>query len=116
MSLHEENREDLLREATALVERVEFTIGVGEPIVAGFRRDGSASFFLEPAVVYQFNLACQLRRAFLHGQLYKAENGRLIRLTRQRAETAVELVRHDLTPLESANLLGEAGRRLQQFH
>ena len=46
MAQRETNREDLLREATALVERAEIRIpGESEPIVVGFRRDGSASFF-----------------------------------------------------------------------
>jgi hypothetical protein len=117
MARQEENREDLLREATALVERIELEIeGFSEPLVAGFRRDGSASFFLEPEVVYQFNAVCQLRRAYLHGHLCKAEQGRLVKLTRRRTETAVELVRHDLTPVEAAQLLDEAGRRLYDLH
>ena len=42
MARRESDREDLLREATALVERAELTIeGFDEPIVVGFRRDGS---------------------------------------------------------------------------
>ena len=45
MARQESNREDLLREATALVERVELHVpAFEEPIVVGFRRDGCASF------------------------------------------------------------------------
>ena len=46
MARDEDSREDLLREATALVQRVELQVeGFAEPIVAGFRRDGAASFY-----------------------------------------------------------------------
>src|SRR5688572_26999220 len=68
MSRRESDREDLLREATALVERVELLVpGEGEPVVAGFRRDGSLSVFFGPEAVYQFNSAGELRRAFAGG-------------------------------------------------
>ncbi len=114
MAHDEEDREDLLREATALVERVELQIyGLLESVVAGFRRDGAASFFFGHDVVYHFNTACELRRGFFEGKLLKAERGRLIQLTRQRTAESVNLVRHELTPLESAQFLGEAGKRLQ---
>jgi hypothetical protein len=106
MSRSESDREDLLREATALVERVELTIpGYGEPIVVGFRRDGSASFFFGADPVYQFNAAGELRRAFADGLLYKAEAGRLVSLRRERSATETALIRHELTPDETDALL-----------
>ncbi len=116
MARQEDDREDLLREATALVERVEIACDGRSPIVAGFRRDGSSSFFLDSEIVYHFNSRCQLRRAFLCGRLYKAEDGRLVELTRHRIEREVQLLRHDLTPLESAQLLCEARRRLEDLY
>src|SRR5688572_18570527 len=65
MARQEQDREDILREATALVERVELLIPeFPEPIVAGFRRDGSASFFFGADPVLQFNAQGKLRRAF----------------------------------------------------
>jgi S1-C subfamily serine protease len=114
MARREEEREDLLREATALVERAEFKCG-GQSIVAGFRRDGSASFFLSPEEVYQFNSEGELRRAFLDDRLYKAERGKLVRLTRQRSEQRVELVRHELTEDEVKQLLFAAEQKLRQL-
>ena len=117
MAKQEEDREDLLREATALVERAELEIyGISEPVVAGFRRDGAASFFFGQDIAYQFNSACELRRGYFKGKLMKAERGRLVELTRQRTADSVDLVRHELTPLESAQFLGEAGKRLQMLH
>src|SRR6186997_1242741 len=98
MARRESEREDLLREATALVERAELTLeGSEEPIVVGFRRDGSASFFFGVDPVYQFNAACELRRAFVGGLLYKAERGRLVSLSRQRTMESVALFRAELT-------------------
>ena len=46
MALHEQDREDLLSEATALVQRVELRVeGFAEPVIVGFRRGGEASVF-----------------------------------------------------------------------
>jgi len=108
MSRSESDREDLLREATALVERVELQVpGYAEPIIIGFRRDGSASYFFGADPVYQFNTAGELRRAFVNDLLYKAEAGRLVSLRRERSATETALVRHELTLDESAALLSE---------
>jgi hypothetical protein len=114
MARHESDREDLLREATALVERVELTVrGFEEPVVCGFRRDASASFYFGADAVYQFNAAGQLRRAFLAGRLLKAERGRLVALTRERSEQEVALVRHDLAADELAVLIAELSHRFE---
>jgi hypothetical protein len=97
MARHESDREDLLREATALVERAELRVsGELEPVTAGFRRDGSCSLFFGADPVYQFNAAGELRRAFVAGLLYKAEQGRLVSLRRERTKDQVLLQRDDL--------------------
>src|SRR5215471_16940100 len=115
MAREESEREDLLREATALVSRAELSVkGFDENIVAGFRRDGSASFYFGQDTVYQFNLSLQLRRAFLDGHLYKPQRGRMIQLTRRRTESAVELVRHELAANELSQLLAAAQQSLRQ--
>jgi hypothetical protein len=111
MALHESDREDLLREATALVERAEFRLShLPEPVTIGFRRDGALSLFLGPDPVYQFTAAGQLRRAFVAGLLYKAEKGKLIELRRERGDSAVHLVRRTLTAPEQDELLTVAAR------
>lgn len=116
MARQQTDREDLLREATALVERVELTVrGFEEPVVCGFRRDASASFYFGAEAVYQFNAAGQLRRAFLAGRLLKAERGRLIALTRERSEQEIALVRHDLATDELAVLIAELSGRLTRL-
>ena len=113
MARQESDREDLLREATALVERIELSLpNQPETIVAGFRRDGSASFFFGQSPVFQFNSSRELRRAFRDGLLYKTDNGRLIEMRRERTATAVELRSRQLTDDESAALLQNAQSRL----
>ncbi|MGI8979445.1 MAG: hypothetical protein ACR2FY_09480 [Pirellulaceae bacterium] len=109
MSRQESDREDLLREATALVERVELRLPEQpESIVAGFRRDGSASFFFGQSPVYQFNSRRELRRAFVDGLLYKADNGQLVEMRRERTAVAVELRSRPLRDDESAKFLVDA--------
>jgi hypothetical protein len=116
MSRSESDREDLLREATALIERAELQLAEYEqPIVAGFRRDGSASFFFGADPVYQFNTDRELRRAYVRGLLVKAECGRLVSLRRERSEQETALVRHDLNPAESEALLADALERLREL-
>ena len=106
MSRQESEREDLLREATALVERVELRLPEQpESIVAGFRRDGSASFFFGQSPVYQFNSRRELRRAYVDGLLYKTDNGRLIEMRRERTAVAVELHSRGLPDDEAAKFL-----------
>jgi len=116
MARSESDREELLREAPALVERAEFAIaGFDEPIIVGFRRDGSASFFLGADPVYQFNSAGELRRAYIGGLLYKAERGRLISLRRQRSEIEVALIRNELQSNEADSLLATARATLARL-
>jgi hypothetical protein len=116
MARDEEAREDLLREATALVARVELRVaGFEDSIVAGFRSNGAASFFFGQQVVYQFNVAGELRRGFFEGRLYKAECGQLVNLTRRRTAETVDLVRHELNRSETADFLSNARQRLAKL-
>ncbi|HTU27444.1 MAG TPA: hypothetical protein VMF30_18685 [Pirellulales bacterium] len=106
MAREEEPRENLIAEATALVERVELLAsGQQEPIVAGFRREGSLSLFFGDDPVYQFNAARQLRRAYVGGRLYKAAGGRLLEITRERDAARLHLASRELTPAESARFV-----------
>jgi hypothetical protein len=116
MARNESDREALLREATALGQRVELTIpGFADPIVCGFRRDGSASFYFGADPVYQFNTASQLRRAYIGGRLVKAERRRLIALSRERLQHEIALVRHELSDGESAAILAESSSHLNRL-
>ena len=106
MARQESDREDILREATALVERAELRIAPrDEAFIVGFRRDGSASLFFNDELVFQFNNRDELRRAHAAGELLKAEAGRLIALRRQRTPDEVQLLRRELTDAEQQTQL-----------
>lgn len=114
MARDELPREDLLAEATALVSRIELRVpGLADSLVVGFRNSGAASFFFEQDPAYHFNSRHELRRAYALGSLYKAEQGRLIRLTRQRSAEETALVRHELSASELEDFLAAAHRRLR---
>jgi hypothetical protein len=112
----EVDREDLLAEATALVDRVELAVpGLTEPVVIGFRAQGAASVYFGPDPAYHFNSNGELRRAYCDRLLYKAEQGRLIALQRHRSDATVDLVRRELSAAEQAEFIermADALRRL----
>ncbi len=116
MARDESDREDLLREATALVERAEILLSnEPEPVIAGFRRDGSFSLFFGSERVVQFNSKGELRRGYFEGRLLKANQGRLSWLTRERTAGAVVLHSRELTPLESETVLQQAADMTQRL-
>jgi hypothetical protein len=113
MAREEHDREDLLAEATALVERASFRIpGCADEIVVGFRRDGSASFYFGPQRVYHFTSAGSLRRAFVDDALYKAQQRRLFSMRRQRRQDAVELASRELDARAARAFLAELQTQL----
>jgi hypothetical protein len=113
MSRQEHEREDLLREATALLQRAELRVEpFPEPVVAGFRHGGAFSVYFGGDPVYQFNTAGQLRRAFVDGLLYKAEQGWLVALRREHNDQETLLVRHLLDAREQSALLQDAQQAL----
>lgn len=115
MAREEHERENLLAEATALVERVQFDTPDGHSMVVGFRRDGSASVFFDEEPVYQFNSHGELRRAHVDGALYKAENSRLVSLVRRRVPGEVQLVRRELGNAEVDVFMQDVARRLGEL-
>jgi len=108
MARDEQDREDLLAEATALVERASLRLpGHVAETVVGFRRDGSLAIYLSPDQVYQFHSTGQLRRAFVGELLYKAQGGELVSLRRERTQDAVHLVSRPLADAERSKFLVE---------
>ena len=108
MTQQEQDREDILREATALTVRAELTVaGFPENIVIGFRPGGAASVFVGVDPVFQFNSAGELRRGFRDGKLLKAVNGRLSTMRRERREGQVQLLRSELSDGEAVAFLAE---------
>ncbi len=117
MARQESDREDLLREATALVERIELApaAGDGKDVVIGFRRDGAASIYFGTDPAYHFNSSGELRRAYCDGLMYKAEHGQLVSLERIRRENEMQLVRRTLTDAKEAEFLATLLRRLREL-
>jgi hypothetical protein len=111
----EQDREDLLAEATALVERIELATDGDPSIVVGFRKVGAGSLYFGPEPAYHFNSIDQLRRAYVGGLLFKAEKGLLISLDRRRTEGQVQLVRDSLDEQQTADFLAEFARRKNEL-
>jgi len=116
MARRESEREDLLREATSLRDRAEFEVlGFDEPVVVGFRAEGSGSIFFGADQVYQFNSRLELRRAFSHDRMIKAVHGKLASLRRERSEGRVQLLRHDFTDEETFQFIRELEQRIRKL-
>jgi hypothetical protein len=118
MAREESDREDLLRDATALVERIELApvvAGIHDPIVIGFRIEGALSIYFGADPVYHFNSRGQLRRAFCGDLLLKAERGRLVSMRRVREDNQIQLLRRELLDEEHAAFLAKLGQRLDDL-
>lgn len=120
MARQESDREDLLRDATAMVERIELLLPAtaDEPdqhIVVGFRRDGSASVYFGADPVYHFNSVGQLRRAFVSDELFKADRGRLVAMRRVRAASQVQLESRQLDDEAQARFVAEVRDRCEEL-
>jgi hypothetical protein len=118
MALEESPREDLLREATALVERIELVPSgphadpSADKIVAGFRSNGALSVFFSDDEVYHFNAESELRRAYVDGHLFKAARGELVELKRVRTAEQVELRSRTLSSTEKDACVSRVKSRL----
>jgi hypothetical protein len=117
MARQESEREDLLREATAFRERVELrsdrsAVGV---VFVGFRADGGASFYFGGDPVFHFNSNRELRRAYVDGELLKADKGKLVAMRRTRQQGQVQLTSRTLSTVENEELLAAVERRLDRL-
>lgn len=119
---HETDREDIMREATALHRRASFRLAklgrdeverrdgaeeycfphgrfsdsFGGPVVAGFRRTGAMAIYFDQDPVYQFDVQGRLRRSYRDGLLYRTQGITLAELTRTRTKQQTTLLRRDL--------------------
>lgn len=116
MARQESDREDLMREATALGRRAEWNVP-GEPqsVIAGIRENGWLSLYFGPDPVYHFDESSRLRRAFVAGRLYRTQGTTLARLTRVRQAAATEMQRHDLNEAELADFRDRMRPRLEHL-
>ncbi|WP_339683752.1 hypothetical protein [Gimesia maris] len=116
MALHEQDREDLMREATALFPRAEFQVEqVNERLFWGQKKNGHFSFYFGSDPVYQFDQNAFLRRAFINGTLYRTQGNTLARLTRVHNSTESVLQRYDLTETELATCLQAMTQHFQEL-
>ena len=116
MSEDESEREDLMREAVAMVRRVELDVPEGQDsVICGFRTSGALSIYFGPDPVYQFDTDARLRRAFVDGLLYRTQGITLAQLKRQRLEGITELLRRDLSADALAEFLKTMQLRLQRL-
>ena len=111
MAKHEASREDLIRDAVAMVDRAEYVSAAAETVVVGFRSSGAISFYFGDQPVYQFSTERKLRRVYWEG-IVKAESGRLTRWTKTYHDHAVQMIATPLESAEQATMLAEMQRRL----
>lgn len=117
MARNEKHREDLIAEATALVDRIELQMPEtsekeSQIIFAGFRSNGFLSIYFGQDLHYQFDLDGRLRRAFVDPDLYRASYGKLSRLERRRSDDQTVLVRTDLDDQQSLEFINSCHQRL----
>jgi hypothetical protein len=117
MAKQEQHREDFLAAAKALAQRVSLQLpGDDEPVIVGFRRDASASFYFDAARAYQFTSTGQLRRAFVGELLFKAERGKIVAMRRERKTNVVELVTRPLDVEAQRDFLDELRDHLDKLN
>ncbi|MCS7465259.1 hypothetical protein NZK35_01065 [Stieleria sp. ICT_E10.1] len=119
MAKQTDDREDLLRDGTAMPVRGRLWVDRAE-VVIGFRSRGQLSLYWDQDPVFQFDESCRLRRVFIDSCRLKAENGKLVRL-RQPHESinqSVERLRLLTEPIsedDEAAILQRLSDRLQQI-
>ena len=116
MAKIEREREDLIRDATAYVARCELRApNEREPVFVGFRSNGCVSFYFGEEAVYQFNASGALRRAHCGDALWKAEDGKLVAMTRERTAGETRLVRREPPADEVEHFLQTMAMRLTKL-
>ena len=105
MAKDAEDREDLLRDATAYVTRIEFNVpGVDDEIFCGFRENHAFSLYWGQDTVLQFNANAELRRAYWRNRMIASFKHQLHWLDRDANAARVRLQRVPLTEKEVSKL------------
>ncbi|MCA9014406.1 MAG: hypothetical protein KDA77_03650 [Planctomycetaceae bacterium] len=116
MARNEQDREDLMREATALFPRAELQIAhEAFPVFWGQKKSGFFSFYFGSDPVYQFDQTAALRRAYIEGALYRTQGTTLARLSRVRSSEETVLKRYDLSITEVEALLQAMADRFRRL-
>lgn len=115
MARDEHDREDLMREASGLNPRAEIhSPRLAQNLVFGFKPQGGLSLFFGVQPVYQFNSAGEFRRGFIDGRLFKAVNGSLVSLERERTAQEVTLWTKQLPDADAKEILRELTQYLER--
>ena len=119
MAKQTEDREDLLRDGTAMPVRGRLWVDRAE-VVIGFRSRGQLSLYWDQDPVFQFDESCRLRRVFIDSCRLKAENGKLVRLRQphesiDRRVDRLRLVTEPISEVDEAAILQRLSDRLQQI-
>ena len=120
MALEPENREDLLKEATAFSKRIMFhldaqaedavrTAGSSQvdEVFLGFKEDGSYGVFLGQTHVLQFTPAGLLRRLFVDGRKFAANKRGLVELMKTDAGGRMSFQRQQVEEEAELQLLAQ---------
>lgn len=119
MAKQTEDREDLLRDGTAMSVRGRLLID-GTEVVIGFRSRGQLSLYWDQDPVFQFDEAGRLRRAFLDSNRLKVEKGRLVRIKKADehdgpSASRLRLIVESLSEIEQSVILQSLSECLQQI-
>ncbi|WP_372896080.1 hypothetical protein [Stieleria sp.] len=119
MAKQTDDREDLLRDGTAMPVRGRLWVDRAE-VVIGFRSQGQLSLYWDQDPVFQFDESCRLRRVFIDSCRLKAENGKLVRLRQphesiDRPVERLRLVTEPISADDEAAILQRLSDRLQQI-
>ncbi|WP_182866798.1 hypothetical protein [Stieleria mannarensis] len=119
MAKQTEDREDLLRDGTAMTVRGRLSVGDAE-VVIGFRSRGQLSLYWNQDPVFQFDESGRLRRVFFDACRLKAQNGRLVRLRQPRPSedppvSRLQLVTEPVSDADQAAILQRLAEALQQI-
>lgn len=123
MARQETDKEDLIRDATALVERAEIICEEWSTIITiGFFRDGRCAVYIDQDPFYQFDSSGLLRRAFESGFLYRSQGSTLAQINRRRSTSknseteTVVLCRNDLSVSELHQFRERMTLHLNRLH
>jgi hypothetical protein len=118
MARHAQDREDLLRDATALIPRVMLRVEIDSKfcdVFAGFRKERALSLYFDSDPVYHFNNGGELRRAFVGGLIQKAEKGKLFVWQQERSDVEITMRSRPLTTGEQQEFGARLIERIRQL-
>lgn len=116
MAKDEHDREDLLKDATGYILRVELKLEDIEPVVfCGFRDTDAFSIYWGQDEVIQFNAHKAIRRGYWQGQMIASYLGQLHWLKRDPSQARTQLSRERFSPDEQERFLKLAQTRTAQM-